>query len=97
MTDGLALGVIDDFRFQSKKIQLEKGDQLLLYTDGVVEAINLKEIAYGEEKFKNFLNHRLDLPVEKIIKESFSDVNDFVAGAPQSDDITLLGITFRGR
>jgi sigma-B regulation protein RsbU (phosphoserine phosphatase) len=96
MTNGLALGVLDDFKFQSKKIQMEKGDQLLLYTDGVVEAINLKELAYSEERFKNLLNQRLNQPVESIIKETFTDVNDFVAGAPQFDDITLLGLTYNG-
>jgi len=96
MTNGLALGVIDDFKFQSKKIQMEKGDQLLLYTDGVVEAFNLELTAYGEDNFINFLNDHLNLPVETIIKKSFIDVNEFVNGAPQSDDITLLGITFKG-
>ncbi len=96
MTNGLALGVIEDFSFQSKKIQLNKGDQLLLYTDGVVEAFNLDETAYGEKKFENFLNNSLNLHVETVIKKTFSDVRDFVGGAPQSDDITLLGITYKG-
>jgi len=96
MTNGLALGVLNDFSFQSKKIQLKKGDQLLLYTDGVVEAFDLEETAYGEEKFENFLHQSLNLPVETIIKKLFADVADFVNGAPQSDDITLLGITYKG-
>ncbi|MDP3913552.1 MAG: SpoIIE family protein phosphatase [Bacteroidota bacterium] len=96
ITNGLPLGVLEDFSFESKKIQLKSGDQLLLYTDGVVEAFNLKEIAYGEERFENFLTHSLNLPVETIIKNSFTDVADFADGAPQSDDITLLGITFKG-
>jgi sigma-B regulation protein RsbU (phosphoserine phosphatase) len=96
MTNGLALGVLDDFIFESKKLQLKNGDQLLLYTDGVVEAIDREEKAYGEEKFENFLHENLNHPVETIIKKSFADVNDFVNGAPQSDDITLLGIRFKG-
>lgn len=96
MTNGLALGVLDDFNFESKKIQLQRDDQLLLYTDGVIEAFNLEQTAYGEKRFENFLNHHLNLPIETIIKKSFSDVNDFVDGAPRSDDITLLGITFKG-
>ena len=96
MTDGLALGVLDDFNFQSKKIILGKGDKLLLYTDGVIDSFNLGETAYGEERFENFLNRSLDLPIETIIKKSFTDINDFVGFAPQSDDITLLGITFKG-
>jgi phosphoserine phosphatase RsbU/P len=96
MTEGLALGVLDDFIFESKKIQLKKGDKLLLYTDGVIEAFNLEEMAYGEGKFESFLSSNLNLPVETIIKESFADVTDFGGGAPQSDDITLLGLTFTG-
>ena len=96
ITNGLPLGVLEDFSFESKNIQLKKGDQLLLYTDGVVEAFNLEEIAYGEERFENFLHHSLNLPVETIIKNSFTDVADFADGALQSDDITLLGITFKG-
>ena len=96
ITNGLPLGVLEDFSFESKKIQLTRGDQLLLYTDGVVEAFNLKEMAYGEERFENFLDHCVNLPVETIIKNSFTDVADFAGVAPQSDDITLLGITFKG-
>jgi phosphoserine phosphatase RsbU/P len=96
MTSGLALGVLDDFIFESKKIQLKKGDRLLLYTDGVVEAFNQEETAYGEEKFEDFLNDNRTLPIEIILKKSLTDVNEFAAGAPQSDDITLLGIAFKG-
>lgn len=96
MTNGLALGVLDDFTFESKTIQLEKGDQILLYTDGVIEAFNLEQNAYGEKKFENLLNQSLNLPIETIVNKSFADVKDFISGAPQSDDITLLGITFKG-
>lgn len=96
MTNGLALGVLDDFTFESKKVRLKKGEQLLLYTDGVIEAFNSEETAYGEEKYEKFLNNNLNLPIETVIKNSFTDVYDFVDGAPQSDDITLLGLTYNG-
>jgi phosphoserine phosphatase RsbU/P len=96
MTNGLALGVLDDFIFESKKIHLKKGDQLLLYTDGVVEAFNTEGTAYGEENFEIFLNNNRNLPVETILKNSMTEVNDFAGEAPQSDDITLLGLSFNG-
>jgi sigma-B regulation protein RsbU (phosphoserine phosphatase) len=95
MTNGLALGVLDDFNFSSKTLKLNQGEKLLLYTDGVIDAFNPEEKGYGEEQFENFLNQCLDLPVETIIKNSFTEITDFVGGAPQSDDITLLGITFK--
>jgi phosphoserine phosphatase RsbU/P len=96
MTNGLALGVSDDFVFESKKLQMTNGDKLLLFTDGVIEAINLKETAYGEDRFETFLNKNLKLPVESLIKKSFADVTEFTGSAPQSDDITLLGLTYKG-
>lgn len=96
MTNGLPLGVMENFHFESKKIQLKNGDQLLLFTDGVIEALNVEQTAYGEKKFESFLAQNLNLPVETIIKNSFAEVNEFVGDAPQSDDITLLGLTFKG-
>jgi sigma-B regulation protein RsbU (phosphoserine phosphatase) len=96
MTGGLPLGVLDDFIFRSEKLELKKGDKLILYTDGVIDAYDEEETAYGEEKFIHLLNHCINLPIERIIKNSFTDINDFVGNAPQSDDITLLGITFKG-
>ncbi len=96
MTNGIALGVIGDFKFESKKIQLKKGDKLLLYTDGVVEAFNKELTAYSEERFEQFLAGNLVNPVDRLIKDSFHDVCSFVDGAPQSDDITLLGIEYKG-
>ena len=94
MTDGIALGILDDFTFKSKKLQLKKNDNLILFTDGVTEAFNREETAYGEDRFENFLLHNQNLSIEHLIKNSFNDVCGFVDGAPQSDDITLLGISF---
>lgn len=96
LTNGVPLGVVEDFNFQSKTMQLKNGDQLLLYTDGVIEAFNQEQIAYGERRFEDFLKQSQTLPIETIIKKTFTEVNDFISGAPQSDDITLLGLTFKG-
>jgi len=96
MTGGLPLGVSVDFTFQSKKLQLNKGDKLLLFTDGVIESFNEEEDAYGEERFKNFLHKNINLSVDKLVKNSLADVNNFAGNAPQWDDITLMGITYIG-
>lgn len=96
LTGGMALGVVEDFNYKSKTIQLNKGDKLLLYTDGVIEAFNRDEEAYGEERFVNLLNETLDQPIKLIIEKILDDVHNFAGGASQSDDITLLGLTFKG-
>jgi sigma-B regulation protein RsbU (phosphoserine phosphatase) len=53
-------------------------------------------MVYGSEKLENFLLQHLDVPIETIIKDTFVDVDAFVDGAPQSDDITLLAIAYNG-
>jgi phosphoserine phosphatase RsbU/P len=96
MTNGMVLGVLDDISFQSKIIEMKPGDKLFLYTDGVTEAFNTELIAYSEERIENFLGQRYQMPIETIVKELLADVNAFVVGAPQSDDITMLAIAYNG-
>jgi sigma-B regulation protein RsbU (phosphoserine phosphatase) len=96
MTGGIALGILGDVSFKSKVIEMKPGDKLFLYTDGITEAFNTELIAYGEEKLESFLNQRFHLPIETIIKDSFTDINVFVDAAPQSDDITMLAIAYNG-
>lgn len=96
MTDGTALGILEDIRFQSKKIIMKPGERLFLYTDGVTEAFDKDEAAYGEEKLEKLLIRLMGSSVETIVNETFSDVKNFVAEAPQSDDITILTIAYNG-
>jgi phosphoserine phosphatase RsbU/P len=97
MTDGIALGIVEKINFQSKKIEILPGDKLYLYTDGITEAFNNDEMVYGSGKLENFLLQHLDVPIETIIKDTFVEVDAFVDGAPQSDDITLLAIAYNGK
>jgi sigma-B regulation protein RsbU (phosphoserine phosphatase) len=96
LTSGIALGVLGDVSFKSKVIEMKPGDKLFLYTDGITEAFNTELIAYGEDKLEKFLHQRHHLPIETIIKDSFTDINVFVDAAPQSDDITMLAIAYSG-
>ncbi len=96
MTGGIILGIIEDFDFQSGKLRLNPGERLFLYTDGVTEAFNSKEELFGEERLENFLYQRLNSPIEKIVKESFTEVNNFSSGVPQSDDVTILSFVYNG-
>ncbi len=96
-TDNPALGVVEYASFRSGKIKLKPGEKIFLYTDGVTEAFNHAEMPYGKEKLEEFLLRNLDSPVDLILKESIADVNAFVDGAPQSDDITLLALAYYGK
>ena len=92
----IVLGAFEDFDFKIHKIQLNKGDTLFLYTDGVTEAVNNEEIMYGEEKLLNKVN---ELSNEDIKSLAINIKNDVVkyTNAEMSDDLTLLIFKYGGK
>ncbi len=97
MTGGPILGCMEDFNYKSKKIKLIPGDRLFLFTDGVTEAFNTLDEAYGDERLESYLASRLSIPVKEVVRESMEEVTIFSSGMSQSDDITYLAISFNGR
>jgi phosphoserine phosphatase RsbU/P len=95
---GVALGFMKDYVFRSGTIQLDPGDTLLLYTDGVNEAMNGSrqqfKVSAIEETLRTFSN---GVAAESIGKTMIRKVEEFVGGAPQSDDITLLVVRYCDR
>lgn len=71
---------------------MEPGDTLLLYTDGVTEAINTKEEEYGEERLESLLRNASKTNCQQVIDMVKADVKAFEGDAEQSDDITLLAL-----
>jgi sigma-B regulation protein RsbU (phosphoserine phosphatase) len=97
MTGGPIMGCMEDFNYQSKKLQLLPGDRLFLFTDGVTEAFNINDEAYGDDRLENFLQNHLSHSIDDVVKESMKEVTAFSAGMAQSDDITYLAISYNGR
>jgi serine phosphatase RsbU (regulator of sigma subunit) len=87
---GLVLGVIPAPRFAEAEIQLEPGDVLCMYTDGVTEAMNPQRQLFDEERLIEVLRHTHQLPPEEIVVRILEAVHTFTANAPQHDDITLV-------
>lgn len=79
-------------RYQTREIQLNHGDELFLYTDGVTEAANEKNELYGEERLKNCLVAAADRHPREICETIKNDVTSYAGTTPQSDDITMLCI-----
>ena len=95
---GVALGMLQmDFPYQSEEITMEPGESMLLYTDGVTEAMNEKRELYDEVvPLKRFALENRERPSSKeFIDTLVSDVKRFSGSAPQADDITALYICRR--
>lgn len=89
-TDGMLLGKIPHIEYDSAKINLKKGDKLVLFTDGVTEAMNPVGDMYEEPRFEQFLSGADKTNCEALTNHIFNDVLKFADGAEQSDDITVL-------
>lgn len=94
----LALGVIGDFPYQSQQMKMEKGSRLVLYTDGVSEAENIDKLQYGEVRLLNWANDKAAncKGADMACKSLLDSVADFVDGAEQNDDITIMTLKYYG-
>jgi len=94
MVSGFVLAGMEGIRFKENKIILEPGDELFLYTDGVVEATDVDKQLYGEDRLIRCLNDNIGKDVREMCSCVKKDVDTFYEGAPQFDDITELSFKF---
>ncbi|HVN81867.1 MAG TPA: PP2C family protein-serine/threonine phosphatase [Terriglobia bacterium] len=86
----MVLGIFKEVAFQSFEIQLQPGDNLFLFTDGISEAFNDKGDEYGEDRLAAFLLKLRTPPSAEFIQSLFSDVLRFCGSAKPSDDMTMM-------
>ncbi len=91
-----ALAIMDGIRFREHEFQLYPGDSLFVYTDGVTEATNDREELFGAQRMLDALNKDPDSDPEMVLYHVRRGIDAFVEGAPQFDDITMLGLRYMG-
>ena len=84
------LAGMEDVTYRENTVQLEKGDLVCLYTDGVTEAENTDHALFGEERLLRCLENKSDSSPAQIIEDVKSAIDAFVNGNSQFDDITML-------
>ncbi len=87
---GPVVGLFRAAQFEQEEIQLQPGDILVLYTDGISEAENLHEEEWGEGALVETATACRDLPPSEMIARIMQTADAFAAGAPQHDDMTLV-------
>jgi sigma-B regulation protein RsbU (phosphoserine phosphatase) len=98
--DGLVLGLrIDggelfERLLQEESIPLERGDLLLFFTDGISEAMNDDSQMFGESRLAELVSEHGDLPAGELRERLLREIDAFVAGAPQHDDMTMILVKF---
>jgi sigma-B regulation protein RsbU (phosphoserine phosphatase) len=87
---GPVLGVLPQFTFEQSALTFEIGDLLVIYTDGISEAMNSALDEYGEDRLHRFVRDHQDAPSAKLIDQIFDDVKLFCGEAPQTDDMSMI-------
>jgi phosphoserine phosphatase RsbU/P len=87
---GTVVGLFPDFAYRDAQVQLEPGDALIAFTDGISEAMNAAEEEFDEERLMRTLSACKARTAAEIITYVLNDVDGFTAGARQHDDMTLV-------
>ena len=90
---GIPTGILKDAKYGEEQIEILPGDVVLLYTDGVTEAMNPKKEIYGMRRLMRIVQQNYKTSSEDIIHAIYSDILVFLDGAPLSDDLTLIVIS----
>ena len=92
---GLVLAGMEGARYREYELELNEGDRLFVYTDGVPEATNADTVLYGTDRMLHALNEAKDRSCCELLASLHRDVDAFVGAADQFDDITMLCIELR--
>jgi sigma-B regulation protein RsbU (phosphoserine phosphatase) len=87
---GVILGILPSATYKETLAQMESGDVLVLFSDGVTEAANPADEDFGEERLGSLVESLRNRPASEIVEAIEVAVNDFTQGAPAADDITVV-------
>ena len=96
-TGGMVLGLFDGVPYAEGTVTLQSGDFLVLFSDGVSEAMNAAGDEYGDDRLLECLADISEPECEACLQEIFASVERFTAGAPQHDDVTAMVVSYRPR
>ncbi len=93
---GMPLATMEGLKFRETETDLKPGERLFLYTDGVTEATNGDQELFGEKRMIESLQRHSEDSIEDMLSNVRKDIDAFVGDAPQFDDLTMLGIMYKG-
>ena len=96
LDSNIVLGAFNNAEFKTSSLKLEPGDTVILYTDGVTEAMNSEEKLYGEDRLLNVANSIEYNNLAELQNGIKADVKTYTEGFPQSDDMTMLVYRYNG-
>lgn len=96
LTGGMALGAMDGLHYRAATLRLEPGDLLLMFSDGVTEAVNAAEEEYGTQRLAALFDGEPARDPRGAVARVLESVDRFAAGVEQADDITCIALQYLG-
>ena len=87
---GAAIGLVENAEFEERTIDLQEGDLLVLYTDGITEAMNTHDQQFGRERLETLVQRVEHMPVKEVIQKIRLSLEEFSEGKPLADDTTIM-------
>ncbi len=94
-TSGVVLAMFRNIQFKDREIELKPGSRLVMLTDGIPEAFNAEDIAYGDDRLLQTIENLPQQTPEQDVRLIVKNVNDFVGDAPQFDDMACVVLHFK--
>ncbi|MBQ6366784.1 MAG: SpoIIE family protein phosphatase [Oscillospiraceae bacterium] len=93
---GLVIGAMEGIRYKEYEIQMNPGDRIFVYTDGVTEATDMQNQLFGTGRMLASLNANRDASGEDLLRNLKQDIDTFVGEASQFDDVTMMTLLYNG-
>ena len=94
---GLILGMFEDVTYEQGSVQLDPGDTIVVFSDGVSEALSADNEEFGEPRLQRLVENNLSAGPQEMLEELLEAVRDFTTGAVQNDDVTALVVRYAGQ
>lgn len=95
-TRGIALGIKEDVRYEKEEMPINPGDRLLIYSDGISEAMNEQMEQFGDEKLREIVRCSSEDSSSELIEKIIAAVNTHVGDASHNDDMTIIVLKRKG-
>jgi sigma-B regulation protein RsbU (phosphoserine phosphatase) len=91
---GIPLGIYKNKTYKSSTVQMNRGDLVLLYTDGVINSLDVHNHHYGTERLEKNIQYLTDMSSEEVVNRLLKSILIYEGGSRQSDDITLVAVRY---
>lgn len=93
----LVIGAMEGLKYSEYELQLDPGDKIFVYTDGVPEASDSNKQLYGTDRMVDALNFDPEAETKNVLKNVRKSISDFVKDAEQFDDLTMMCVEYKGK